>query len=199
MEPTTSKPQTPKAATSVTVDDPASMRALAHPLRLRLLGLLRSDGPAPVGRLAEAVDEAPGSVSYHLGTLAKWGFVVEAPELARDGRERWWRAAHEMTHYDPLELRDDPTRLGASIAMRQMFLQGHLAEQMQALDAEASLEAEWLAASTGGDIIAHLTVEEFAEFSAEIDALVEKWWERGRTEREGTRVVRYIYNAFPRP
>ncbi|MEL4320046.1 winged helix-turn-helix domain-containing protein [Leifsonia sp. YIM 134122] len=189
----------PEPAASVTVTDPKSMRALAHPLRLTLLGLLRSDGPAPVGRLADAVDEAPGTVSYHLGTLAKWGYVVEAPELASDGRERWWRAAHDTTHFEPLELRDDPARLAASVAMRQMFLQHNLSEQLQALEAEATLESEWLAASSSGDFLAHLTLEEFAEMTGEFDALVTKWWDRGRTTREGTRVVRYLYNAFPRP
>ncbi|MET0726304.1 MAG: helix-turn-helix domain-containing protein, partial [Leifsonia sp.] len=48
---------------SVTVSDPRSMRALAHPLRLKLLGILRTDGPRSVGQLADLVDQAPGTVS----------------------------------------------------------------------------------------------------------------------------------------
>ena len=84
------------------------MRALANPLRLKLLGLLRRDGPHSVGELSELADAAPGSVSYHLSTLEKFGFVEQAPELARDGRERWWRAAHAMTHYTPSEMLADP-------------------------------------------------------------------------------------------
>ena len=69
------------------------MRALAHPLRLRILGLLRVEGPKSVGMLVEATGAASGSVSYHLATLAKHGFVVPPPELERDGRERWWRSS----------------------------------------------------------------------------------------------------------
>ncbi|KQX05637.1 MULTISPECIES: winged helix-turn-helix domain-containing protein [unclassified Leifsonia] len=194
----TDSPQ-PAPPTSVTVSDPKSMRALAHPLRLRLLGILRVEGPRTVGQLSEVVDEAPGSVSYHLGTLAKFGFVVEAPELARDGRERWWRAAHDSTRFDMADVRDDPERLGASVAMRQMVLQHYLAEQLQALDLEAGLESDWLAATTSGDIAAYLTVDEAAELSAEVQALAERWWDRGRTPRDGTRAVRLLYAVFPRP
>jgi hypothetical protein len=43
--------------------DPRQMRALAHPLRLRLLGLLRMDGPATASTLAEEVGESPARVS----------------------------------------------------------------------------------------------------------------------------------------
>lgn len=59
--------------------DPRAMRALAHPTRLRLLGELRVRGPRTVGMLSDAIDEAVGSVSYHLGKLAEHGFVEEAP------------------------------------------------------------------------------------------------------------------------
>lgn len=189
----------PEPATSVTVSDPKSMRALAHPLRLKLLGILRVEGARSVGQLSELVDEAPGTVSYHLGTLAKFGFVVEAPEFARDGRERWWRAAHGSTRFDMADVRDDPERLGASVAMRQMVLQHYLAEQLQALDLEAALADDWLAATTSGDIAAYLTVDEAAEMSAEVQALAERWWDRGRTPREDARAVRLIYSVFPRP
>ncbi|MFD6716591.1 helix-turn-helix domain-containing protein, partial [Micromonospora chalcea] len=72
------------------VSDPRAMRALAHPTRLRLLGELRLRGPQTVGMLSERTGEAVGSVSYHVGKLAEHGFVTEAPDLARDRRERWW-------------------------------------------------------------------------------------------------------------
>lgn len=184
---------------SVTVNDPASMRALAHPLRLKLLGLLRLDGPASVGALAQKTGEAPGSISYHIGTLARSGFVVEAPELARDGRERWWRAAHEVTHFEPAELREDPEQHGASLAMRQAILQAYLAEQLASLDAEAALDRDWLAASGTGDVFAHLTLDEFRELSSSLEALIDHWAEVGREPRDGTRPVRAIVSAFPRP
>src|SRR5687768_6358912 len=44
--------------------------------------------------LAAAVGEPVNKVSFHLRLLAKYGFIEEAPELARDGRDRWWRLAY---------------------------------------------------------------------------------------------------------
>jgi hypothetical protein len=148
--------------------------------------------------LVEATGAASGSVSYHLATLAKHGFVVPAPELERDGRERWWRAAHEMTSMRSVEFLDDPERREASDAMRRTVLDSYHRELLEALDAEMSLEPEWVAAADSSDGAAQLTLEEFRELSAELEAVREKWWAKGREPRPGTRSVRWITHTFPR-
>ncbi|GAA1821889.1 helix-turn-helix domain-containing protein [Agromyces salentinus] len=178
--------------------DAGSMRALAHPLRLRILGLLRTGGPHSVGMLVQATGAASGSVSYHLGTLAKHGFVVPAPERERDGRERWWKSAHEMTVMRAEEFLDDPDRREASEAMRRTVLESYHRELLDALDAEMALDADWVAASDSSDGAAHLTIDEMRELTAELDAVHEKWWARGREARPGTRLVRWITHVFPR-
>ena len=183
---------------SIDLHDAGAMRALAHPMRLRILGLLRVEGPQSVGALAQATGAASGSVSYHLSTLAKHGFVVPAPELERDGRERWWRAAHEMTSFRSEEFLDDPERREASEALRRTVLDAYHQELIAALDAEFGLEPEWVAASDSSDGGAQLTLDEFRELTAELDAVREKWWARGREPREGTRAVRWITHTFPR-
>lgn len=183
----------------VRLHDAGPMRALAHPLRLRLLGMLRLEGPATVGMLAERTGEAAGSISYHIGTLARHGFVEEQPDLARDRRERWWRAAHEVTSWRSEEFLADPDRHAASDALRRTVLEAYHRELVAALEAEATLESEWVAASDSSDGAAQLTLEEFQELSAELAALREKWWGRGREPREGTRSVRWITHVFPRP
>jgi hypothetical protein len=137
-------------------------------------------------------------VSYHLATLAKHGFVVPAPELERDGRERWWRAAHEMTSWRNEEFLDDPERREAGEAMRRAVLESYHRELLEALDAELSLDPEWVAASESSDGAAQLTLEEFRELSAELAAVHEKWWARGREPRPGTRSVRWMTHTFPR-
>jgi DNA-binding transcriptional ArsR family regulator len=182
----------------IRVRDVGAMRALAHPLRLRILGLLRVEGPQSVGALARATGAASGSVSYHLATLAKHGFVVPAPEFERDGRERWWRAAHDMTTWRSEDVQDDPERREASDALRRTVLESYHRELLDALDAELGLEPEWIAASDSSDGGAQLTLEEFRQLTAEFDALREKWWQRGREPREGTRSVRWITHTFPR-
>lgn len=72
--------------------DTVLLRAAAHPTRLRILTRLRTKGPATVSALAEELDEAIGSISHHVKQLAGAHLAVEDPSLARDGRERWWKA-----------------------------------------------------------------------------------------------------------
>ncbi len=183
---------------AIRLRDAGPMRALAHPMRLRILGLLRVEGPATVGMLAERTGEAAGSVSYHMATLAKHGFVEEAPELARDRRERWWRSVHEMTTLNSADFLDDPERHAASAAFRRNVLDMYHRELLAALDAEQSLESEWVEASDSSDGGAHLTLEEFRELTADLAAVRDKWWARGREPREGTRAVRWMTHTFPR-
>ncbi|GHH76001.1 ArsR/SmtB family transcription factor [Promicromonospora soli] len=68
---------------------PAALRALAHPLRIRILDLLPSHGPLTASKLGEIVGESSGSTSYHLRQLAKHGLVREV-EGKGTARERWW-------------------------------------------------------------------------------------------------------------
>ncbi|MRG61132.1 helix-turn-helix domain-containing protein [Agromyces sp. CFH 90414] len=192
------EPTDPAEPRRIQVRDAGMMRALAHPVRLRLLGLLRVSGPATVGMLAEQVGESAGTVSYHVQTLAKHGFVVEAPGLARDRRERWWRAAHDVTTSDAADLLGDPEAKAASDEYRRTVIDSYRRELLAAIDAEAGLEPEWVAASDSSDAVAHLTLEEFRNVGAELAAVREKWFRRGRERRTGTRAVRVITHVFPR-
>ncbi|GAA1055484.1 transcriptional regulator [Agromyces luteolus] len=188
----------PPAESSVHLHDPGPMRAMAHPMRLRIIGLLRMEGPATVGMLSAKTGESAGSVSYHMATLAKHGFVEEAPELARDRRERWWRAVHEMTSWNTVDVIDDPVRHAASDALRRTVLESYHRELLAALDAEAALEPEWIAPTDSSDGAAHLTLEEFQELSADLAAVRDKWWARRGEPAEGTRLVRWMTHVFPR-
>jgi DNA-binding transcriptional ArsR family regulator len=76
-------------------DDVRAIRALAHPLRLELLDLLRFDGPSTATLLAGRTGESTGATSYHLRQLARYGYVEEASKKA--GRERWWRYRDRRT------------------------------------------------------------------------------------------------------
>src|SRR5207244_3922342 len=75
---------------SLTVSDPRAMRALAHPTRLALLDHLHTVDQATATECSEFVAESPSALSYHLRSLARWGFVEEGSGGA--GRERPWRA-----------------------------------------------------------------------------------------------------------
>jgi len=166
------------------------LRALANPLRLRVLGELRTNGPLTVGRLSDTFDEAPGSISYHLGVLVEFGYVEEVPELAADRRERWWRAVHETTR-----LASDATSAG----VRHQIIDIYASSLHRVIEAEPATEEEWRSAATSSDVIAHLTPHQLAQASAELDALLEKWAETGREATTDSRPVQLIGHAFLRP
>src|SRR3712207_2472805 len=87
--------------------DARSLQALAHPLRMRLLGLLRVEGPATATQLAARVGESSGATSYHLRQLARHGFVEDEPARG-NARERWWKASHRMTSWTTADFLDEP-------------------------------------------------------------------------------------------
>jgi len=193
---------------TVRLTDPDVMRVLAHPTRLAVLGELRSEGPATVGALSRALDEAPGSVSYHLGRLVDVGLVEEAPDLARDRRERWWRSVHRMTTLSATDSLDDPERHAASTALRREFTHRYADLLQQHLDAEASLPRELVAASTTGDRQLRLTTAELHELAEELEGVADRWQARsdaaageagaGDGERPGAHRVALVYAAVPR-
>src|SRR5215469_17938891 len=69
--------------------DAAQLRALAHPLRLQLLEVLRAESPATASQLARRLGQSSGATSYHLRALHRAGMVEEAEQ--RNARERWWQ------------------------------------------------------------------------------------------------------------
>lgn len=193
---TSPKKMKKKTTDAIALDDPKAMRALAHPLRLKLLSELRIAGPQSVGELCRVVDAAPGSVSYHLGVLAENGFVEPAPELARDARETWWRARHAWTTVEPMGPDAPPEERLASRALRHGILQAYVAEASAALEREETLPTEWIEAATSGDAVAHLTASQLAACGEELRAVAAKWAEIGARPGDDTAPAILIYQAF---
>lgn len=69
------------------------LKAMTHPLRRRIVNVMAPDVPMRAADLARKLGEPANSVSFHLRTLAEAGMIVEAPEHARDRRDRVWVAA----------------------------------------------------------------------------------------------------------
>src|SRR5215469_6918557 len=72
--------------------DPKMMRALAHPARIAIWTHIAMRGPTTATECAEVAGLSPSACSYHLRTLARYGFVEEDLASAADGRQRPWRA-----------------------------------------------------------------------------------------------------------
>ncbi|MEB0003501.1 helix-turn-helix domain-containing protein [Cryobacterium sp. RTC2.1] len=175
------------------------MRALAHPLRLQILGELRVGGPRTVGLLSEVFDEAPGTLSYHLGKLAEFGFVEEVPELASDKRERWWRASHDFTDISPAGTGSPPSVRRASEAMRHQIVDVYAATLHRVVEVADGLPDEWANAATSGDTVAYLTADELAQASAELNAVAEKWHALHERDHANTEAVQIMVHVFRRP
>lgn len=79
------------------VSPTAHLRALAHPLRLRILSLLTA-APASASELAREVGGTSANASYHLRTLEAAGLVeLDSERTVRGGRERRYRVAPDRS------------------------------------------------------------------------------------------------------
>jgi DNA-binding transcriptional ArsR family regulator len=172
------------------------MRALAHPLRLRLLGLLRTDGPATATTLAAAIGSSVPLVSYHLHQLSKHGFIEDAPELARNGRERWWQAAHQYTTWSWTEFLDTPERIDAATSFNREVLHIYTEAIERFLAEQHAWSRQWLEASDLSDYPLDLTPEEAGALIRDLHGVIARWRERS-APRPTSEHVRVILAAFP--
>jgi DNA-binding transcriptional ArsR family regulator len=190
-------------STRTTLTSAASMRVLAHPTRLRILGLLRERGPQTAAQLGDVVDEAPGTVSYHLGRLASFALIEAAEAQSSDQRERWWKASTPVTSWEPAELLDDPEKLVASSMLQKSIAQAYAARYTAYIDATPALPRQWVAAGASSDRTLRLTVDELAEMRAELEALVERWLDASAAHDpaadDGAEPVSLVYQAYRRP
>ena len=111
---------------SYAVTDPTMLRALAHPLRQRIMWELGARDHLRAADLAKITGEPANSVSFHLRSLAKAGLIKELPDHARDSRDRVWGMAYPEGVYFP---ETDPTT-NALMADRLDWLRGILDESL---------------------------------------------------------------------
>lgn len=184
------------------VTDPAALRSMAHPLRLRLYYALILAGTATATRLAEGVEESVSLVSYHLRQLAQHGYVEPDPQPpgAADGREKWWRTTSVGFSWTPSDFGDGPE--GATLvaqAGRQM--DAHRAAYRQVwLDSQAGWSAAWRdAAITTDNPLLRMTPAELREFSTQYEDLLKAWRDRPAAavdDPEREQVMLFL-QAFP--
>ena len=154
-----------------TIDDPQVLRALAHPVRLRILDHFDLAGPQRAADIATALGIPANQASFHLRQLAKYGLVVEAPEAARDGRDRVWRPIANEINVDSTRIADMP---GGKAALD--VLRTHWAGQAHALiDRIAGSQKQKDTVSAAVNHVVRLTKEDAHELLEELTALVERW------------------------
>ncbi|MBG0566192.1 helix-turn-helix transcriptional regulator [Actinoplanes sp. NEAU-A11] len=174
------------------------IRVLAHPLRVRLLGRLRGEGPATATGLAGVLGTNTGATSYHLRQLAEAGLVVEE-ERSGAGRQRWWRAAHDMSSWRRSYYLDDPDATAAAewLEAFQVNRFVELAEQWRrGLPDEP---AEWRDTGELSDYLLHMDPDQVRALMGDIEQLVETHVAAAKAApRPGARHVALYLAALPK-
>jgi DNA-binding transcriptional ArsR family regulator len=183
---------------TVQLTDPRALRALAHPIRLELMGLLRGGGPLTATQAGERIDESAASCSFHLRQLAKYGLVEEAG--GGRGRERPWRATAISTVWASRDADEETDAAGALLS--RLVVERYLQNAIEWLQRRGSEDPEWVEAATINDALVQMTVAELRELDEKIRALLEPYLQRLESSEppaEGARPVNVIALAFPFP
>ncbi|MCW7984395.1 helix-turn-helix domain-containing protein [Streptomyces sp. SID8375] len=194
------KPPGPDSGTTAAVLDSKGLRALAHPLRLQLVGLLRKHGPSTATRLAERLGVNSGTASYHLRQLGAAGFVEEDAERG-NARERWWRPVHQSTSFNDPDLAErEPD---AAMAYLQSVAATYTLRTQRALNELQTMPRAWRDTFDMSDRPLRLTPAEAAALQDELRDVVSRYRRdtpEGAAEApEGAERVSVITYVLPEP
>ena len=177
--------------------DPRVLRAIAHPVRNRILGEIEAGGPVRAADVARELDIPANQASFHLRQLAKYGLVEEAPGEARDRRDRVWKLTREAELAVRLnELEKEPGGKAAVAVFRRSAADWshHLVDQ--AINGPRDEGAIRTVIHQN----AKLTRDEALELQDDLQAVVQRWIERtrGRDDAERrTYVVMHVLQPYP--
>jgi DNA-binding transcriptional ArsR family regulator len=151
------------------------LKAMSHPVRRRLLSLLERTAPARATDLAQELGLPVNQVSFHLRSLARAEMITEAPEHARDRRDRVWvptSRSYRLTR-PPGPVSDEDTQvleafLGQTAGEVQELVRAVLS---WATDYGAGRDDEHRGAATQSML--RLTTEEMRALVVDVDTLVE--------------------------
>jgi hypothetical protein len=181
----------------VTVTDPKMMRALAHQGRIAIWTYLGLHGPATATECAQIAGLSPSACSYHLRTLARYGFVEEDPDSAADGRERPWRARMLAFSLEDVPGTPAATRVAGRLLVENLRA---AAEENRAryLARQSEYPADWQAAAGETFSVAHVTAEELDRMRAQVLEVMAPYIRLDPDSRPtGTLQVRIMLDLYP--
>ncbi len=190
-------PHSPEPQTDVVIDA-KGLRALAHPVRVQLIGLLRKNGPSTATKLAEQLGLNSGATSYHLRQLAASGFVAEDTERG-NARDRWWKSVHQVTWWTDSSLAEEDPE--AALGYLRSIVAAHTLTAQTALNAYETMTPEWRQAMDFSDMVLQLTPEEARDLAREMSAVVARYRriDPGGPVPEGTDRVAVVVQVLPEP
>ena len=176
------------------INDPTSLRALAHPLRLDLIELLGTIGPATAATCARHLGVSQASASFHLRQLETYSFTERAP-ATDDRRERPWRVTDIEQSWSSVDSG------AAAQALEQVFVEREAA-RILTWSAEKDQPEKWRRASFLGGATVPLTAAELTEIGAQLSAVLAPYLTRlgaPDTVPEGARFIRVLLAGTPLP
>ncbi len=189
------EPGTPDNPIKLT--DPRMMRALAHQGRIAIWMHLVLRGSATATECAQVAGLSPSACSYHLRTLARYGFVEEDRASAADGRERPWRA-----RLLAFTMEDDAGAPAAAQVASRLLVENirASAEEIRAryLNRKSEYPADWQAAAGELFSVAHVTPDELNQMRAQVREVTDPYIRLDPAERPpGALPVRVTLDLFP--
>lgn len=181
-----------------TVTDARTMRALAHPVRLALLEALVQGGPLTATKAAELLDDTPGNMSWHLQTLAKYGFVEE--DEGGRGRSRPWRVVSRKHRFDTAL--SDPDTAAAGEALEATFHERNLQRLREWWVRRRSYSLKWRQAAFSSDVFTYLTATEMERLAVDIHHLLDKYRDRAHNPSarpRGAEPIHIVTYGHPLP
>ena len=176
------------------LSDPRMLRGIAHPMRNRILEELGAGGPMRAADVAERLGVPANQASFHLRQLAKYGLVEEAPELARDGRDRVWRLIHEAGLSVNLE---ELAQLEGGKAAITVFRKQWSAEAHDAISRAEHAERQKDATVAVSSSALRLTKAEAKQLAGDLNELIDEWRVKGQRERKGARTYEVLWVLQP--
>jgi DNA-binding transcriptional ArsR family regulator len=178
-----------------TLRDPRELRAMAHPVRIRIMDELFIAGALTASQLSDRIGESPANCSWHLRQLAKYGYVEEAG--GGTGRQRPWRPVIETRSWGE---RSEGELAAAGAAMADLMYRHEFAEHEEYRRREDSEPQDWYDAAYWSQSFAWLTAAELTELKETIVELVLRYAERftdPATRPADARAVRLVSWGFP--
>ncbi|QIG40547.1 helix-turn-helix transcriptional regulator [Microbacterium sp. 4R-513] len=180
--------------------DTGALRALAHPLRVRIYDILSQYGPQTASSLAERLGESSGSTSYHLRALAKHDLIREVDGRG-SARERWWERPIGGVSFANGEALKTPSGRAATQIVMSEFFQLRQEQLLRFIDRGLSKEPDdWQEASMVSTATARLTPEQSTELTRNIMALIDEAVDKYRNQTgDDVRPVTIRADVFPLP
>ncbi len=154
--------------------DPKTLRALAHPLRWKLIDLLGSETTATATRCAEVLGESEASCSYHLRILAKYGYIARAASTG--SREKPWQLTRPDQNLFPAE--PDAGTARAAEAAVEVFLDHEIAKLKSRLRRKSLEPPAWQQATRLQGTSTWLTADELRQVSDQLDEITSRYLDR---------------------